>query len=327
MRPHELGKTGLTVTRLGLGLAALGRPGYITLGREADLGRDRSAAAMERRCHEVLTAAYDAGIRYVDAARSYGMAETFLSTWLQTRRLPPTAMTVGSKWGYSYIGEWRLDAPVHERKDLSLATLRRQLSESRAILGRALDLYQIHSATIESGVLDDQPLLAELARLAADGLVIGVTVTGPKQPDTIRRALNVTIDGVNPFRAVQATWNLLERSAASALTEAHDAGWGVIVKEVLANGRLGTGSSEQLPPTVMDVARTLNWPVEEVAFAAALANPWADIVLSGAVTVQQVRRNREVLDLSIPAEYLQLLVTAAEPPERYWDRRRNLPWT
>jgi len=236
-------------------------------------------------------------------------------------------MTVGSKWGYSYIGEWRLDAPVHERKDLSLATLRRQLSESRAILGGALDLYQIHSATIESGVLEDQPLLAELAQLAADGLVVGVTVTGPKQSDTIRRALDVTIDGANPFRVVQATWNLLEPSAASALAEAHDAGWGVIVKEVLANGRLGADSGEQLPQTVMDVARALNWPVEEVALAGALANPWADVVLSGAVTVQQVRRNREVLDRSIPAAYLQLLVSAAEPPEQYWDKRRNLQWT
>ncbi len=327
MRPHELGRTGLAVTRLGLGLAALGRPGYITLGREADLGRDRSVGVMERRCHEVLSAAYDAGVRYVDAARSYGMAETFLATWLDARALPPTAMTIGSKWGYSYIGEWRLDAPVHERKDLSIATLRRQLTESRAILGSALNLYQIHSATIESGVLEDQPVLAELARLAAEGLVVGLTVTGPKQSDTIRRALNVRIDGVNPFRTVQATWNVLEPSATSALAEAHEAGWGVIVKEVLANGRLSTDSQGQLSRTVTDVTRALDWPVEDVALAAALANPWADIVLSGAVTVQQVRNNRAAVDRSISLEYLQRLVPAAERPEQYWDTRRDLHWT
>jgi len=327
MQPHELGRTGLAVTPLGLGLAALGRPGYITLGREADLGRDRSVAAMERRCHEVISAAYDAGVRYIDAARSYGMAETFLATWLELRRLTPTAMTVGSKWGYSYIGDWRLDAPVHERKDLSIVTLRRQLAESRAILGGALGLYQIHSATIESGVLEDQPVLAELARLAAEGLVIGLTVTGPKQSDTIRRALDVRIDGVNPFRTVQATWNVLEPSVAAALAEAHEAGWGVIVKEALANGRLSTDSKGQVSRTVTDVAQALDWSVEDVALAAALANPWAGIVLSGAVTVQQVRNNRAVLDRSISPEYLQRLVAAAERPELYWDTRRGLHWT
>ena len=76
----KLGSTGLVVSRLGLGLAALGRPAYINLGRSRDLGRDRSVADLERRCHEMLDAAYAAGVRYFDAARSYGMAENFLGT-------------------------------------------------------------------------------------------------------------------------------------------------------------------------------------------------------------------------------------------------------
>src|SRR5262245_57063577 len=150
-----LGSTGLRVTRIGLGLAALGRPAYINSGRADDLGADRTISAMERRCHEVLDAAYAAGVRYFDVARSYGLAEAFLSSWLKARRLSPEAATVGSKWGYSYVGDWRLDAPVHEVKDLSLESLQRQLRESRAQLGDHLQLYQIHSATIESGVLED----------------------------------------------------------------------------------------------------------------------------------------------------------------------------
>ena len=40
-------------------------------------------------------------------------------------------------------------------KDHSLAALAAQLAESRAILGPHLALYQIHSATLESGVLED----------------------------------------------------------------------------------------------------------------------------------------------------------------------------
>jgi aryl-alcohol dehydrogenase-like predicted oxidoreductase len=64
--------------RIGLGLAALGRPGYLTLGHGADLGPDRSVAALRARAFEVLDAAYAIGVRYLDAARSYGRAEEFL---------------------------------------------------------------------------------------------------------------------------------------------------------------------------------------------------------------------------------------------------------
>jgi len=223
---------------MGLGLAALGRPAYITLGRQRDFGLDRSVSELERRCHEMLDAAYAAGIRYVDAARSYGMAENFLGTWLKARNPLTDSITVGSKWGYTYVGSWRLDASVNEVKDLSGDTLRRQIVESRALIGDRLQLYQIHSATLESKVLENADVLNELERLRSTGLIIGLTVTGPNQADVIRRALRVSIDGLNPFQVVQATWNLLERSAAAALAEAKARGWGVIVKEALANGRL-----------------------------------------------------------------------------------------
>ena len=123
-------------------------------------------------------------------------------------------------------------------KDLSVATLRRQIGESRERLGEHLDLYQIHSATLESGVLEDTAVLDEFARLRESGLLVGLSVSGPRQADTIRRALEIERDGQRLFATVQATWNLLERSAGEALDEAHQAGVQVIVKEALANGTL-----------------------------------------------------------------------------------------
>jgi aryl-alcohol dehydrogenase-like predicted oxidoreductase len=123
---RRLGRTGLPVSPIGLGLAALGRPAYITLGRSADLGEGRSVAALRERAVAVLDAAWARGVRYVDAARSYGRAEEFLAGWLARRGLPPWLPTVGSKWGYTYTGGWRLDADEHEVKDLSAPTLRRQ---------------------------------------------------------------------------------------------------------------------------------------------------------------------------------------------------------
>ena len=67
--------------QIGLGLAALGRPAYINLGHGQDVV-DPSVEEMERAAHQVLDAAYEGGVRWFDAARSYGRAEAFLASWL-----------------------------------------------------------------------------------------------------------------------------------------------------------------------------------------------------------------------------------------------------
>ena len=320
---RQLGATGLVVSRIGLGLAAIGRPAYINLGRQGDLGSDRSVGELERRCHEMLDAAYASGIRYLDAARSYGMAEHYLGTWLAMRKPPPNAVTVGSKWGYTYTGSWRLDANVHEMKDLSIGTLRRQIVESRSLLGDRLQLYEIHSATLESKVLENIEVLRELQRLRADGLAIGLTVTGPKQADVIRRALEVRVDGVNPFQVVQATWNLLERSAATALAEANAYGWGVIVKEGLANGRLTARAEGGYVAALAKEAVARNTTIDALALAAALSQPWADVVLAGAVTTDQLESNLKAVAMtSESADWPDI----AESPAAYWAQRSSLAW-
>jgi aryl-alcohol dehydrogenase-like predicted oxidoreductase len=306
------------LSRIGLGLAALGRPGYINVGHGEDLHGQTDVAAMERNAHRVLDAAFDGGVRYFDAARSYGEAEAFLASWLEQRGLRPDDVTVGSKWGYTYTAGWRVDAQPAEVKDLSAATLRRQLAESRAILGPYLRLYQIHSATLESGVLEDQEVLGELQRLREEGLAIGFSVTGPEQPETIRRALKVGI-----FDTVQATWNLLERSAGAALAEVHAAGLGVIVKEVLANGRLTPRGGESL---LTQVAAERGTTPDALAFAAVLAQPWADVALSGATTVEQLQSNLAALDLDWDEELDRRLAPLAEEPDEYWTTRAALPW-
>jgi aryl-alcohol dehydrogenase-like predicted oxidoreductase len=306
------------LSRIGLGLAALGRPGYINVGHGEDLRGQTDVAAMERNAHRVLDAAFDGGVRYFDAARSYGEAEAFLASWLERRGLRPGEVTVGSKWGYTYTAGWRVDAEPAEVKDLSAATLRRQLAESRAILGPHLRLYQIHSATLESGVLEDQEVLDELQRLREEGMAIGVSVTGPEQPQTIRRALEVGI-----FDTVQATWNLLERSAGAALAAADAAGLGVIVKEVLANGRLTPRGGESL---LSQVAAERDTTPDAVAFAAVLAQPWADVALSGATTVEQLQSNLAALEVDWDEELDRRLAPLAEEPAQYWETRAALPW-
>src|ERR1700748_2995335 len=136
------GAGGPVVSRIGLGLAALGRPAYITSGREEDLP-DRSVAGLRTRTVSMLDAAYAAGGRDVDAARSYGGAEEFLAGWLAGRGHPD--VIAGSKWGYRYTGGWRVGTAVQEVKDHSRAMFTAQLGQSLALLGDRLTLYQVHS--------------------------------------------------------------------------------------------------------------------------------------------------------------------------------------
>jgi len=328
METRALGLGGPRVSRLGLGLAALGRPAYINVGHAEDFPEGREPEEMQRHSHEVLDVAHAAGITYVDVARSYGRAEAFVRSWLDARRLPPAEVVVGSKWGYRYVGGWQLDAPVHEVKDHSVGAFHAQLAESVGLLGPHLALYQIHSATPETGVLDDGRVLDALAELRDGGAIrVGVTVSGPSQAAMVRKALAIRRGDRPLFAAVQATWNVLERSCEEALREAHAAGRTVIVKEVLANGRLTARGDAGRDGALALLARDLHAGPDAVAIAAALARPWADVVLLGAGTVEQLRSNVKALEIRAGPALLRRLDGLRESPAAYWDARSGLRWT
>ena len=286
------------MSSLGLGLAALGRPGYLNLGHGEDLGADRSVAALRARAHLVLDAAYAHGVRHFDAARSYGRGEEFLGEWLRLRE--PGGVTVSSKWGYVYTAGWTVDGDPPEVKHHDADTLRRQLGETREQLGERHDLYAIHSATPETGVLEDGDVLEELARLRESGVRIGLSVSGTSQRATVERALEV-----GGFDAVQATWNLHERSVEPALEA--------------AAGRETAGE-------LTAAARELGTTADALALAAVLARPWAGVVLSGAATVETLESNLAAAVLAWNGELEERLAPLREEPAGYWERRSALPW-
>jgi aryl-alcohol dehydrogenase-like predicted oxidoreductase len=306
--------------RLAVGLAALGRPAYINVGRTDVLPVGRSVEAMRHASWTVLDAAYAAGLRWVDVARSYGRAEEFLAGWLDRR--DHSDVTVSSKWGYAYVGNWRVDAPVHEVKEHSLARFEQQLRQSRALLGERIALYQVHSLTMDSPLFDQPALQARLAELAAGGVRVGFSTSGPGQADTVRRGLALEIDGQPVFTAVQSTWNPLEPSAGQALDEAHRAGALVMVKEVLANGTL----LPHPPAPVAALANSHDTTPDAIALAAALAQPWADVVLAGPASVEQLTTNLDAINVRLNWADLDTLVPIAQLPQRYWANRAALRW-
>ena len=135
--------------------------------------------------------------------------------------------------------------------------------------------------------------------------------------------MEVRVDGLQLFSSVQATWNLLEPSAGPALGEAAAAGWGVIVKEAVANGRLtsvGDAGGDQTP--LGRAAAAAGATPDALAIAAVLAQPWVSVVLSGAAGIDQLSSNLRALQVGA-ADIADL----AEPAEQYWAARSVRPWT
>jgi len=331
MEIRDFGNTGLMVTPIGLGMAALGRPGYINLGHASDLSQQYEIEAMEANTHQVINAAWQAGIRYFDAARSYGRGELFLGNWLKKNEIRFGEVTIGSKWGYTYTANWQVKAEKHEVKEHTLPVLQRQWRESEENLSPYLKLYQIHSATLDSGVLENKEVLNHLIKLKQEGLKIGLSLSGENQKQTLQKALAIDTDGILLFDAVQATWNVLEPSVGKDLRYAAELGMGVIIKEVLANGRLTNRNQEQDFKSKKDLLQSIadkyETSIDALAMAAALQQPFTHVVLSGATTEEQLQSNIKALQVDLDSQEADHLIEElAESPGQYWQTRKQLEW-
>ncbi len=157
---------------------------------------------------------------------------------------------VSSKWGYTYTADWTVDAEVPEVKDHSAAALARQWPETNELLGRWLRLYQVHSATLESGILDDDrsPAVAGRARRAGWAQPQRSAPIGDAPPGVDHR------DRRHPavLRGPGHLESPRDLGRVRPWPRQRPPGWTVIVKEALANGRLAVPG----PATASDVGRT-----------------------------------------------------------------------
>ena len=326
MERVQFGKTNLQVTRIGLGLAALGRPGYINLGHQDDLQGNYDVGAMEAHAYKMLELAYQKGVRYFDAARSYGKAEQFLGGWMTDQH----DMAIGSKWGYTYTAGWQVDADQHEVKDHSIAVLDRQWRESLETLRKTPDIYHIHSASQESGVLQNMQVIDRLWELKSRGLIIGLSLSGASQAETLEQSMEFRNKESYLFQSVQVTWNLLETSATETLIQARDAGYGIIVKEALANGRLternNSDDFKDKFKILKSIAEKHGTGVDAIAIAFVLHQPWATVVLSGAATAEHLLSNLESLHVCLDVADIHRLNQFYESPDSYWETRAHLAW-
>mmetsp|Transcript_23005 Transcript_23005/g.32210 ORF Transcript_23005/g.32210 Transcript_23005/m.32210 type:complete len:337 (-) Transcript_23005:38-1048(-) len=325
--------------RMGLGMAALGRPGYINLDRTDIFGKEeRTVETMQNQANKVMDKLFSISSSttttetrpWLDCARSYGLSEKFVGEYLRSKNITPDDVYVSSKWGYTYVADWnvQLDAgEPHEVKDHSVENFLKQVEETAQFLGEYVDLYQIHSATFESGVLTDPRVHEALAKCRKErGWSIGLSVSSPKQGDVLREAMKLKTPENEPlFDSVQCTYNVLEQRAGETLLEAHNAGLDVIIKEGFANGRIFSNDS------VSKYSTKLQCEPDQLALGCILAQPFEPRVLSGAVTESQLESNYKALQVSETLKGDQTLLkeimdSCLMPSENYWSERSALTW-
>jgi aryl-alcohol dehydrogenase-like predicted oxidoreductase len=326
-----------SLPRLGLGMAALGRPGYINLNRDAVFGNgERTVEDMQHQANSVLDqlfleASSGSGSNkpWFDCARSYGLSEKFVSEYLREKKIDPKAVYVSSKWGYTYVADWKValdDGVKHEVKDHSTENFLKQLQETQELLGEYLDLYQIHSATFDSGILSDSVAHRALADCRKNhGWAIGLSLSSPNQDEVLKEAMKIQVDGAALFDSVQCTFNVLEQKPGPALLTAYEAGLDIIIKEGLANGRALNH------PAMVQYAAKLSCEPDQLALGCILAQSFQPRVLSGAVTSEQLESNWKSLAVSEqltrdPALLQEIMQACVVESKDYWDERSALAW-
>lgn len=195
-------------------------------------------------------------------------------------------------------------------------------------MGEYVNLYQVHSATVESGILTNVDAHAAMAKCRRErGWKLGLSVSGPTQDKVLLLAMKIKAPGedIPLFDSVQCTYNVLEQRPGGALLEAHESGMDVIVKEGLANGRALQHAS------VIEYSKKLNCEPDQIALGCILAQPFCPRVLSGALTSDHLESNWKATEIADklradPELLKEIMATCVKPSEDYWNERSALKW-
>ena len=314
-------------TQIGLGTAAIGRPQYINIRQEES--KSKPLSEFKEQGLKLLEAAYNLGIRYFDTAPGYGMAESLIMEWLHHKKKIHEVM-VATKWGYTYVANFDPEATIHEIKEHSLAKLQAQWYHSKLLMPY-LKIYQIHSATLETGVLENEAVIDQLSELRDQyGIVIGLTTTGEGQLSTIEKAIEINRNGRPLFEAFQCTFNMLDQSIGSINQILKASERKLIIKEALANGRLFPNSHfphyQELYRTLNALAEKYGVGIDAISLRYCMDKLTPFIVLSGASNLVHLEQNLLANQFNLTPLEIETLDQFTVSPNFYWTERKNLSW-
>lgn len=311
--------------RIGFGTAAVGRPSYININtKNSESFTD--VESFKRKGIELLNFASNAGISHFDTSSGYGIAEDMLLAFLDETK--PENITISSKWGYTYTANFELNPEKHEVKEHSLKKLNEQWGKSMLLLPY-LNLYQIHSVTPESSVLENHDILSRLFEIKKEfGIEIGLTTSGASQNDIIEKALEVKVNDEYLFTSFQVTYNILEQNLIHIKDRLKDKR--IIVKEAMGNGRIFRNAiykNYQDMYNELDLlADKYNVGTDAIALRFCMDTIEGSMVLSGAGTAEQLNQNLLADEIRLSKKEIEKLRRYAANTQEYWNERKLLEW-
>lgn len=315
MQQRFLGRTGLRVSRLGLGT--------LTWGRDTD----------EHEARDQLVAFVEAGGTLVDTAAGYGdgASEELIGSFLG-EVVDRDDLVLATKAGISRARGTR-------ETNTSRGYLLRTLDASLKRLGvDHVDLWQVHTWT------DDTPLeetLSALDHAVTTGRAAYVGISNYTGWQSAKAATwQSAVPGRIPLASTQVEYSLLNRSAeAEVVPAARDLGLGVLPWSPLGRGvltgkyRTGTPADSRaasphfssfvgayltdqharIVEAVAKAADGLSWSPLEVALAWVRDRPGVTAPIVGARTAAQLRGSLTVEECELPDEIVAALEDVSNP--------------
>lgn len=259
MQYTVLGRTGLTVSRLGFGCMRF------PMKSAADVDRDKAIPLLHR--------AVELGVTYFDTAVMYCAhdSQRVLGEAFQGMRDKVVISTKNHHYDKKDTRGW------WKNLEDSLAFLRTG----------SIDVYNFHGMSHEdflSSVGGDDGLYREALKAKEQGLIRHISHSFHGSADSLKQCVDTGL-----FESVTLQYNLLDRSLEEAIGYAGEHGMGVVVMGPVGGGRLGLPSEEALK-LVGGVRST-----PELALRFVLSHPSVSVALSGMSTLQQLEENVETV--------------------------------
>ena len=326
MRYNTLGQTGLLVSELCLGTMTFGGTGDIW---------QHIGALQQKEADDLVKAALDAGINFIDTANVYseGVSEEITGQALRNLGIARDSVVVATK----------VYGRMNKGPNGSGSSRTHIIEQAKASLKRLqldhVDLYQLHGF---DPVTPMEETLEALDVLVRHGHVryIGVSNWAAWQ---VAKALGISErKGLAAFRSLQAYYTLagrdLEREIVPMLTSER---LGLMVWSPLAGGLLsgkydranekageGRRAAFDFPPVDRDraydvieamrpVADAKGCTVAQVALAWLLHQPVVTSVIIGAKRMEQLKDNLAAIDVQLSPEDLKALDAVSALPKEY----------